>query len=75
MYGLTIPQVAATLAVALVAYSTRNALGRRLIDEPMLNATIVLVILSSVIGLVIAQRAARKLRGQAPAPGALREAT
>lgn len=64
MYGLTIPQVAATLAVALVAYSTRNPAGRRLIDEPMLNATVVLVILSSLIGLVLAGRAARRLKGQ-----------
>jgi Kef-type K+ transport system membrane component KefB len=62
LYGLTIPQVAATLAVALVAYSTRNAAGQRLIDEPVLNATVVLVILSSVIGLVLTQRAARPLQ-------------
>lgn len=61
MYGLTIPQVAATLAVALVAYSTRNAAGQRLIDEPVLNATVVLVILSSVVGLVLAQRSANRI--------------
>lgn len=64
MYGLTIPQVAATLAVALVAYSTRNAAGQRLIDEPVLNATVALVILSSLIGLVLAGRATRRLKGQ-----------
>lgn len=67
MYALTLPQVAATLAVALVAYSTRNPAGQRLIDEPMLNATVVLVILSSVIGLILAQRAAKRLKGQEPA--------
>lgn len=75
MYALTIPQVAATLAVALVAYSTRNPAGQRLIDEPVLNATVVLVILSSVIGLVLAQRAAKRLEGQEAAPAALRPAT
>lgn len=62
MYSLTIPQVAATLAVALVAYGTRNAAGQRLIDEPMLNATIVLVILSSVIGLVLTGQAVDRIR-------------
>jgi Kef-type K+ transport system membrane component KefB len=75
MYGLTVPQVAATLAVALVAYSTRNAVGQRLIDEPVLNATVVLVITSSLIGLIIAQRAARRLKGQEPEVPSLREAT
>jgi Kef-type K+ transport system membrane component KefB len=63
MYGLTIPQVAATLAVALVAYSTRNAAGQRLIDEPMLNATVVLVILSSLVGLVLTGRATKRPKG------------
>jgi len=61
MFGLTIPQVAATLAVALVAYSTRNAAGERLIDHPMLNATIVLVIVSSLIGLILTERAAGQI--------------
>lgn len=75
MYALTIPQVAATLAVALVAYSTRNAAGQRLIDEPMLNATVVLVILSSLIGLVLAGRATRRLKDGEPAVAATREAT
>jgi len=75
MYGLTIPQVAATLAVALVAYSTLNAAGRRLIDEPVLNATVVLVISSSVIGLMLTQRAAKRLQGQEPEAALPREAT
>lgn len=74
MYALTIPQVAATLAVALVAYSTRNPAGQRLIDEPMLNATVVLVILSSLIGLILAQRATRRLETRDPAITARREA-
>lgn len=67
MYGLTIPQVAATLAVALVAYSTANAAGQRLIDEPILNATIVLVILSSVVGLLVTGRATKRIKASAPA--------
>ncbi|WP_421999208.1 cation:proton antiporter [Reyranella sp.] len=70
MFGLTVPQVAATLAVALVAYGTRDPAGRRLIDEPMLNATVVLVIVSSILGLVITERMARKSRPSAPEPTA-----
>lgn len=61
MFALTVPQVAATLAVALVAYSAKNAAGERLIDATMLNATIVLVIVSSLVGLLLTQRAATQL--------------
>ncbi len=62
MFGLTVPQVAATLAVALVAFSTKNAAGQRLIDHPMLNATVVLVIVSSLVGLILTERAARQMK-------------
>src|SRR5262249_49597242 len=61
MFSLTIPQVAATLAVALVAYSTKNDAGLRLIDAAMLNATVVLVIISSLIGLLLTERAVEQL--------------
>ena len=66
MFSLSVPQVAATLAVALVAYSTRNAAGQRLIDEPMLNATVVLVIVTSLIGLILTGRAVKMLQQPAP---------
>ena len=62
MFALTVPQVAATLAVALVAYATMNASGQRLIDQAMLNATVVLVIVSSLVGLVLTERAARLVK-------------
>lgn len=71
MFALTIPQVAATLAVALVAYSTKNAAGERLIDQAMLNATVVLVIVSSLVGLILTERAARLIEQRpstSPAP-------
>ena len=75
MYALTIPQVAATLAVALVAYSTRNAAGQRLIDEPVLNATVVLVILSSLIGLILTGRAVKRLQDREAPAATPREAS
>ena len=65
MFALTVPQVAATLAVALVAYATKDPSGRRLIDEPMLNATVVLVIVSSVVGLILAERSAKQVASPA----------
>lgn len=75
MYALTIPQVAATLAVALVAYSTRNPAGQRLIDEPVLNATVVLVILSSLIGLILTGRVVKRLKDRKATATAPREAS
>jgi hypothetical protein len=64
MWSLSLPQVAATLAAALVAYNTTNAAGERLIGEPVLNAVIVLLVVTSVLGPVLTDRYARKL----PAP-------
>jgi hypothetical protein len=55
MWSLSIPQVAATLAAALVAYNSKNAAGVRLIDEPVLNSILVLVIFTSVIGPVLTE--------------------
>jgi hypothetical protein len=37
MWSLSFPQVAATLATAIVAYETKNSAGVRLIDEPVIN--------------------------------------
>ena len=62
MFSLTVPQVAATLAIALVAYGTKNAAGERLIDEPVLNTTIVLVIVSCFAGLLWVDKAAGRLK-------------
>src|SRR5262249_30934962 len=41
MWSLSLPQVAATLAAALVAYEAKNAAGERLIQETLLNSVIV----------------------------------
>jgi Kef-type K+ transport system membrane component KefB len=68
MFALSVPQVAATLAVALVAYHTKNAAGARLIDEPVLNATIVLVIVTCFAGLVWAGRACTAIRATEKSP-------
>jgi Kef-type K+ transport system membrane component KefB len=63
MASLTFPQVAATLATAIVGYQATNAAGQRLIDERMLNAVLVLVIVTSVVGPVLTERYARRRAG------------
>lgn len=68
MATLTIPQVAATLATALVGYQAMNQAGERLIDTAMLNTVLVLVIVTSVLGPVLTERYIRRAGGKAIAP-------
>jgi Kef-type K+ transport system membrane component KefB len=59
--SLTMPQVAATLAAALVGYEAVNAAGVRLLDERMLNTVLVLVVATSVLGPILTERYVRRL--------------
>lgn len=61
MWSLSLPQVAATLAAALVAYETVNPAGERLINEGVLNSVIVLMLVTSILGPVITARFASAL--------------
>jgi Kef-type K+ transport system membrane component KefB len=63
MASLTLPQVAATLAAALVGYQAINKAGERLLDAAMLNTVLVLVIVTSVLGPVLTEHFIRKLTG------------
>ena len=76
MWSLTLPQVAATLAAALVAFEARDAQGRRLIDEPVLNSVIVLMVVTSVLGPILTEQFGKRLK-TAPdiAPSAASELT
>src|SRR6185436_400322 len=56
MWSLSLPQVAATLAAALVAYNTTNAAGERLIGESVLNSVIVLLVVTSVLAPILPER-------------------
>jgi Kef-type K+ transport system membrane component KefB len=61
MWSLSLPQVAATLAAALVAFNAQNAAGQRLIDEPVLNSVIVLMVVTSVLGPILTDVFGRRL--------------
>ncbi|MBU7583052.1 MAG: cation:proton antiporter [Nostoc sp. TH1S01] len=62
MWSLSLPQVAATLAAALVAYQTVNPAGERLINEGVLNSVIVLMLVTAILGPVITARSATALQ-------------
>jgi Kef-type K+ transport system membrane component KefB len=68
MWALALPQVAATLAVALAAYSAKSPDGRPLIDEAILNSVLVLVVVTSVIGPVLTEVYGKRLAAVAQFP-------
>jgi Kef-type K+ transport system membrane component KefB len=67
MWSLSLPQVAATLAAALAAYETVNDYGDRLITESVLNAVIVLMVLTAVLGPVLTERFGKRMAAEGEA--------
>ena len=61
VWSLTLPQVAATLAAALVAFDTYNRSGQRLIDVRLLNVVLVLMLTTSILGPVMTARFAPRM--------------
>ena len=55
MWAMTMPQVAATLAAAMVGYDTFNAAGERLVAEEIFNASLVLLVVTSLVGPVLTE--------------------
>jgi Kef-type K+ transport system membrane component KefB len=60
-FTLTLPQVAATLAATTVAYRTLNKAGVPLISHEVLNAVLLLVVVTSIGGPLATQYFVRKL--------------
>jgi Kef-type K+ transport system membrane component KefB len=55
IWSLSLPQVAATLAATLVAFQTRDPDGVRLIDRPVINTVLVLVVVTSILGPMLTE--------------------
>jgi Kef-type K+ transport system membrane component KefB len=66
IWSLTLPQVAATLAATLVAHQTLNAAGQRLLDDRMLNVVLVLVFTTAMLGPVLTERFASRVKATLP---------
>jgi len=60
-FSLTLPQVAATLAATTVAYRTVNAARVPLISHEVLNAVLLLVVVTSIGGPLLTQYFVRRL--------------
>ncbi len=61
VWALSLPQMAATLASAVVAYKTVNPAGEHLLDQSYVNAVLVLVVSTCIAGPILAERYAKKL--------------
>lgn len=61
MWSMTLPQVAATLAAALVAFKTHDPAGKPLVDDQLLNVVLVLMVTTSILGPVLTERFAPRL--------------
>lgn len=61
MFGLSNAQAAATLAAVLVGYSIILPDGSRLLNEDVLNGTIVLILVTCIISSITTDIAARKM--------------
>jgi len=68
VWSLTLPQVAATLAAALVAYGTFDPSHQRLLDTRMLNVVLVLMLATSILGPVMTERFAPRLHADEATP-------
>jgi Kef-type K+ transport system membrane component KefB len=65
-WSLSLPQMAATLAAAVVAHQAIDARGERLLDEAYVNAILVLVVTTCVAGPIFTERQARALKATLP---------
>lgn len=61
MFGLSNAQAAATLAAVLVGYNIILPDGQRLLNDDVLNGTVVLILFTCIISSFITERAARRL--------------
>jgi len=61
IWSLTLPQMAVTLAAALVAFTTFNRHGQRLVDRSTLNVVFVLTLTTSILGPVLTARFAPQM--------------
>lgn len=61
MFGLSSSQAAATLAAALVGHNIVLSDGSRLLNDDVLNGTILLILVSCVVSSITADRASRRI--------------
>lgn len=64
MWSLSMPQVAATIAAALVGYEALNASGARLINDNVLSSVLVMVIVTAIAGPILTQVFSARIKAE-----------
>jgi Kef-type K+ transport system membrane component KefB len=75
IWSLSLPQVAATLATAIVAFQCKNAAGVRLIDPTAVNAVLVLVVVTSILGPMLTEYFGHQRLAEKDAPARIARVT
>lgn len=66
MASLSYPQMAATLASAVVGYQTLNVSGQRLLDTGFVNAVVVVIVVTCILGPLLTTRYASRMAKEEP---------
>ena len=61
MFGLSTSQAAATLAAAFVGHEIILSSGERLLNDDVLNGTILLILVTCIVSSIVTDRASRKI--------------
>ena len=61
MFGLSNAQAAATLAAVLIGHEIIMENGERLLNDDVLNGTVVMILFTCVISSLVTERSARRL--------------
>jgi Kef-type K+ transport system membrane component KefB len=61
LWAMSVPQLAATLAMTVVAYKARNPEGQPLMDAAVFNAVFVLIVATATFGTAMTERFAPRL--------------
>ncbi|MDR1005010.1 MAG: cation:proton antiporter [Prevotellaceae bacterium] len=75
MYGLSTARAAATLAAVLVGYRIILPDGSRLLNEDVLNGTVLLILVTCIVSSLVTEQAARKLAMLEAQPEKVKPAT
>lgn len=62
MWSLSMPQVAATIAAAIVAYKAIDSAGHRLIGQEVLSSILVMVLVTAITGPILTEVFSKKIK-------------
>jgi len=62
MWSLSMPQVAATIAAALVAYKAVDTAGNRLIGQNVLSSILVMVLVTAITGPILTEVFSKRIK-------------